>query len=251
VDHEIAQDEWDNRFNLMHGKRLGPSVAPAEVVVPLSGLARTLEGIEERVGSVRLQEAIDAGAEALVAACPCCEVQFRVTADKAKQTIHIIDLAHLTCRGAGIDHPDSTPYALEMWAVFEAMIRLLKPEAMADLMADLLPEMIDAMPGPFPAMMKMVKGAPGPVRDAMIAIMKPMMPALFPALMPGMMPKVMPDMLAAVDSRIDMPKHMQEQMPDLMPAAMENLLPKMLPEVIPHFMPKMMSYLKGEPANGR
>jgi Fe-S oxidoreductase/FAD/FMN-containing dehydrogenase len=207
--------------------------------------------VGERIGSVRLQEAIDAGAEALVAACPCCEVQFRVTADKAKQTIPIIDLAHLTCRGAGIDHPDSTPYALEMWAVFEAMIRLLKPEAMADLMADLLPEMIDAMPGPFPAMMKMVKGAPGPVRDAMIAIMKPMMPALFPALMPGMMPKVMPDMLAAVDSRIDMPKHMQEQMPDLMPAAMENLLPKMLPEVIPHFMPKMVSYLKGEAANGQ
>jgi hypothetical protein len=206
--------------------------------------------VGERVGDVRLQEAEDAGAEAVVAACPCCEVQFRVTADKTGRDLPILDLAHLTCDGAGIEHPDSTPYALEMWAVFEAMIRLLKPEEMAGFMAGLLPEMIDAMPGPFPAMMKMIKSSPPPVRNAMVAMMKPMMPALFPRLMPGMMPKVMPDMLAAVDRHIAMPEHMQEQMPDLMPAAMESLLPKMLPLIIPHFMPKMEAYLKDQLPNG-
>jgi hypothetical protein len=206
--------------------------------------------VGERVGDVRLREAEAAGAEAVIAACPCCEVQLRVTADKTGRNLPIIDLAHLTCDGAGIEHPDSTPYALEMWAVFEAMIRLLKPEAMAEFMASLLPEMIEAMPGPFPAMMKMVKGSPEPVRGAMIAMMKPMMPFLFPRLMPGMMPKVMPAMLAAVGERIPMPEEMQEQMPDLMPPAMENLMPKMLPLVIPHFMPKMEAYLKGEPMNG-
>jgi Fe-S oxidoreductase/FAD/FMN-containing dehydrogenase len=207
--------------------------------------------VGERVGDIRLREAEAAGAEAVVAACPCCEVQLRVTADKTGRKLPIIDLASLTCDGAGIEHPDSTPYALEMWAVFEAMIRLLKPEAMAEFMADLLPELIDAMPGPFPPMMKMIKGSPGPVRDAMIAMMKPMMPFLFPRLLPGMMPKVMPDMLAGVGQRIAMPQHMQEQMPDLMPAAMENLMPKMLPLIIPHFMPYMEAYLKGETRQGR
>ncbi len=206
--------------------------------------------VGERVGDIRLREAEAAGAEAVVAACPCCEVQLRVTAQKTGRDLPIIDLAHLACDGAGIEHPDSTPYALEMWAVFEAMIRLLKPEAMAEFMASLLPEMIEAMPGPFPAMMKMVKGSPEPVRGAMIAMMRPMMPFLFPRLMPGMMPKVMPAMLAAVGERIPMPEEMQEQMPDLMPPAMENLLPKMLPLVIPHFMPRMEAYLKGEPMNG-
>jgi Fe-S oxidoreductase/FAD/FMN-containing dehydrogenase len=200
----------------------------------------------ERIGNLRLKEAEEAGAEALIAACPCCEVQFRVTAQKTGCSLPIIDLAHLACDGAGIDHLDPTPYALEMWGVFEAMINLLKPEQMADLMASLLPQMIEAMPGPFRGMMKMVKSSPGPVRNALIAVMKPMMPALFPILMPGMMPKVMPDMLAAVGQRIPMPQHMEEQMPDLMPATMDNLLPKMLPLVIPHFMPKMESYLKGE-----
>jgi Fe-S oxidoreductase/FAD/FMN-containing dehydrogenase len=207
--------------------------------------------VGERIGDIRLREAEDAGAQAVVAACPCCEVQLRVTADKTGRDLPIIDLAHLACDGAGIDHPDSTPYALEMWAVFEAMIRLLKPEAMAEFMASLLPEMIEAMPGPFPAMMKMVKSSPGPVRDVMVAAMKPVMPFLFPRLMPGMMPKVMPDMLAAVGERIQMPQHMEEQMPDLMPAAMENLMPNMLPLIIPHFMPYMEAYLKGEAsANG-
>ncbi|MGD8397336.1 MAG: FAD-binding and (Fe-S)-binding domain-containing protein [Anaerolineae bacterium] len=206
--------------------------------------------VGKRVGDVRLQEAEDAGAEAVIAACPCCEVQFRVTADKTGRDLPIIDLSTLACEGAGIEHPDSTPYALEMWAVFEAMIRLLKPEAMAEFMASLLPEMIAAMPGPFPAMMKMIKGAPGPARDAMIAMMRPMMPVLFPRLLPGMMPKVMPDMLAAVNQRIDMPARMEEQMPDLMPAAMDNLMPKMLPLIIPHFMPYMEAYLRGDAMNG-
>ena len=172
-------------------------------------------------------------------------------AEKTGRDLPIIDLAHLACDGAGIEHRDPTNYALKMWAVFEAMINLLQPEGMADFMASLLPEMIAAMPGPFPAMMKMIKGAPGPARDAMIAMMRPMMPFLFPRLLPGMMPKVMPDMLDAVGERIAMPQHMEEQMPDLMPAAMENLMPKMLPLIIPYFVPQMEAYLKGEATNGR
>jgi Fe-S oxidoreductase/FAD/FMN-containing dehydrogenase len=201
----------------------------------------------QRIGDVRLAEAEATGAQALIASCPCCEVQFRVTAEKTGRDLPIIDLAHLACDGAGIEHRDPTGYALHMWAVFEAMIDLLEPEEMANLMAGLLPQMIEAMPSPFRSMMKMVKASPGPLRDAMIAAMKPAMPLLFPRLMPGMMPKVMPDMLAAVERRIDMPQEMEEQMPDLMPAAMDNLMPKMLPLVIPYFMPKMEAYLR----NGR
>jgi len=75
-------------------------------------------------------------------------------------------------------HPDPTAYALNMWATFEAMINLLKPEAMAGLMADLLPEMIEAMPGPFPAMMKWMKNTSPGMRDVMLTMMRPMMPKM-------------------------------------------------------------------------
>jgi hypothetical protein len=199
-----------------------------------------------RIGDVRLAEAEATGAQALIASCPCCEVQFRVTAEKTGRDLPIIDLAHVACDGAGIEHRDPTGYALKMWAVFEAMIDLLKPPEMASFMASLLPEMIEAMPGPFPTMMGLIKSSPAPLREALIAMMKPLMPSLFPRLMPGMLPKVMPAMLAAVNQRIDMPQEMEEQMPDLMPAAMQNLMPKMLPLVIPYFMPKMEAYLRAE-----
>lgn len=199
-----------------------------------------------RIGELRLQEATATGAQALVASCPCCEVQLRVTADKTGCDMPIVDLAHLACDAAGLEHPDPTPYALAMWGVFEGMINLLKPKAMAEFMASMLPEMIEAMPQPFRGMMHMVKAAPGPLRDGMIAMMKPVMPFLFPRLLPGMMPKVMPAMLEGVSARIPMPAEMEEQMPDLMPAAMDSLMPKMLPEVIPHFMPYMETYLKNQ-----
>lgn len=117
--------------------------------------------VAQQIGDMRLREAEAAGAEAVVAACPCCEVPLWVTADKTGRDVPILDLANLTCEAAGIEDGDSTPYALEMWAMFEAMMNLLKPEPMADFLAGLLPEMIEAMPQPFQGMMKMVKASPG------------------------------------------------------------------------------------------
>ena len=202
------------------------------------------------IGEVRLKEAEAVGAQAIVASCPCCEVQLRITVDKTGRKLPVIDLGHIASEALGLPAYDPTSYALEQWRTFEAMIWLLKPDAMAGLMAELLPQMIEAMPGLFRGMMKMVRAAPGPVREAMIALMKPLMPPLFPVLMPGMMPKVLPAMLEAVEKRVPMPRHMKEQMPDLMPMAMDRLLPKMLPMVIPYFMPRMVAYLRGEAPQG-
>jgi heterodisulfide reductase subunit B len=193
------------------------------------------------IGDLRLAEAEAVGARAIVAACPCCQVQLRVTAEKTGRDIKVIDLGHLLCDGLGIEHKDPTAYALEMWGVFEKMILLMKPQAMADLMVELFPQMFAAMPAPMVPMMKAARKIPG-----MLSLMKPMMPAMMPMLMPMIMPKVMPDMLAAVGKRVPMPRHMQEQMPDLMPGVMDNLLPKMLPLVMPYLVPPMMEYIQNK-----
>ncbi len=115
---------------------------------------------------------------------------------------------------------------------------------MAQFMAGMLPEMIDAMPQPFRGMMKWIEHTNPGVRDPMIAAMRPVLPLLFPRLLPGMMPKLMPDMLKAMEKVVPMPDYMKEQMPELMPTVMDNLLPKMLPEVISYFVPRMEAYLK-------
>jgi Cysteine-rich domain len=199
-----------------------------------------------KIGGVRLEEARATGAEALVAACPCCEVQLRVCAKKTGNPLPIVDLAHVAAEGLGIKLPDPTGQMLEQWATFEAMIKLLKPEAMADFMADLLPAMVEAMPQPFRGLMHWTRDASPGVRDVMWAAMRPMLPALFPRLLPGMLPKLMPDMLAAMEQVVPMPDTMKEQMPDLMPTVMGRLLPKMLPEVVPYFVPRMAAYMKHE-----
>lgn len=195
------------------------------------------------IGDVRMQEAVNTGAEAVIASCPCCEVQLRVTAQKTNNELPIIDLAHLAAEGLGIELSDPTDYAMEMWATFEAMIYLMKPEPMADLMVELFPPMVDAMPLGMGGMMRTI-GKLGPVGGVMLKAMKPMFPILFPLLMPAMMPTVMPDMLAAVEKRVPMPQHMKEQMPDLMPAAMDNLMPKMLPMIVPLISDRLIEYLR-------
>jgi len=201
--------------------------------------------VAKRIGNIRLREADEVGAEAIIASCPCCEVQLRVTVQKTGRDLPIIDLGALACQASGIPHPDPTRYALEQWATFEAMINLLKPEAMADLMIELLPQMVDAMPMGMGRMMRAV-GKMGPLGGAILRAMKPLFPVLFPVLMPVMMPKVLPDMLVAVEKRVPMSQDMKEQMPDLMPAAMDNLMPKMLPSIVPLISDPLIAYLRGQ-----
>lgn len=198
--------------------------------------------VAKDIGSHRLQEAIDVGAEKVLALCPCCEFQLRVTAEKTDAPLEIMDLAHLTCRALGHEFPDPNPEVQRQWAVFEAMIKLMTPEGFAELMDSMWEELLDAMPLKMGGMMRLM-GKLGPVGKGMLSMMKPMFPILFPRLLPGMMPKVMPTMLDRVGALIPMPDYMSEQMPDLMPKVMDNLMPKMLPDVVPLVTPKLIRYV--------
>jgi FAD/FMN-containing dehydrogenase/heterodisulfide reductase subunit C len=58
LDDRIAQHEWKNRFKLMVVKRLGPSLVPAEVVVPLSSLGDVMMEIERKVDQPIVKEGV-------------------------------------------------------------------------------------------------------------------------------------------------------------------------------------------------
>ncbi|MGE5417145.1 MAG: FAD-binding and (Fe-S)-binding domain-containing protein [Acidobacteriota bacterium] len=196
------------------------------------------------IGAMRCQEAVDCGADTIATACPCCRVQLKVSADAKGVPVEIRDLSTLAAEACGYKIENSNAVIDEKWAVFDAMIRMMTPWGMADMMADMIPDLIEAMPSPFKGMMHMVQKMPKGARTPVIGMMKGVMPSLFPVLLPGMMPKVMPKMLEKVAEAIPMPEYLLEQMPDLMPKTMEVLMPKMLPEIIPYFMPKMLEYLK-------
>ena len=193
------------------------------------------------VGKCRLDEAIEVGAEKVLAACPCCEVQLRVSADKQQVPMEVVDLARFCGEALGYDFPDPHPEVKAQWAVFEAMIELMTPQGFADLMGTMWPELIDAMPLGMGQMMRVMGQVPGA-----LGMMKPLFPVLFPKLLPLMMPKVMPTMLERVADVIPMPDYMAEQMPDIMPRVMDNLMPHMMADLVPLVTGPMIAYLKAE-----
>jgi Fe-S oxidoreductase/FAD/FMN-containing dehydrogenase len=197
--------------------------------------------VAAEIGETRLQEAVEAGAEKVLALCPCCQFQLRVSAEKKKIPIEVVDLARFASSKLGYDFPDPNPEVRSQWAVFEAMIALMTPQGFAGLMDTLWPELIEAMPFGMGKMMRFMGRIPGALE-----IMKPMFPVLFPRLLPMMMPKVMPAMLQRVADRIPMPDYMKEQMPALMPRVMDSLMPHMIGDVVPLVTRPMIDYLRGK-----
>jgi Fe-S oxidoreductase/FAD/FMN-containing dehydrogenase len=196
------------------------------------------------IGKIRLDEAAEVKAEAVVALCPCCEFQFRVTREKKNAPIEVRDLAAFACQGLGQKFEDPTPEVSRQWKVFEGMIALMTPQGFADLMATMWPELLEAMPFGMGGMMRLI-GKLGPVGGLLFKLMNPMFPILFPKLLPGMMAKVMPTMLERIAAIVPMPDDMKEQMPDLMPKVMDNLMPHMLSDLVPLAVPKMVSFVRG------
>jgi len=195
--------------------------------------------VAAEVGKTRIDEAIEAGAKKILALCPCCEFQLRVSTDKKNLPVETVDLARYAASALGYEFPDPNPEVKRQWAVFEAMIALMTPRGFADLMGTMWPELIDAMPLGMGKMMRLMGKIPGA-----LTLMKPLFPVLFPLLLPMMMPKVLPTMLARVAERIPMPDYMREQMPDLMPKVMSNLMPHMIRDVVPLVSQPMIDHLR-------
>jgi Fe-S oxidoreductase len=191
------------------------------------------------IGETRLDEAVAVGAEAMLAACPCCEFQFRVAKDEKGVDVEVVDLARFCSERLGYHFPDPHPEVQAQWAVFEAMIALMTPEGFAQLMSTMWPELVEAMPLGMGRMMRAMGKVPGA-----LGMMRPLFPVLFPKLLPVMMPKVMPTMLDRVGAMIPMPDYMAEQMPVLMPRVMDNLMPHMIDDVVPLVTDPLIDYLR-------
>ncbi len=192
------------------------------------------------LGGERLKEATEAGADTVIALCPCCQVQLRDSARKNGLAIETDDLARVVATAAGYDIARSEAYTTYMWGYFEQFIKLMDPEQMAHLMVRVFPQMVAAMPAVMPPMMKaMAKSAAG--RKMLAA----MMPVMFPMMAPGILKKVMPDLVAEVGQFIgEMPEDMAYLMPDLLPQTMDALMPTYIPQLIPPMVPLFVEYLK-------
>ena len=201
--------------------------------------------VAAEIGEMRIKEAEEAGAQAVLALCPCCEFQLRVTADAKKNNIQVYDLSAYACKALGKELENPRPEVRRQWAAFDAMIALMTPQGFACLMDTMWPELLKSMPLGMGAMMKFI-GKLGFFGDFMFWLMRPVFPVLFPLLLPGMMPKVMKTMLDRVAQMIPMPDYMAEQMPALMPPVMDSLMPHMVNDLVPEAVPLMVRHLRGK-----
>jgi Obg family GTPase CgtA-like protein len=63
------------------------------------------------LGKMRLDEAVDVQADAMVALCPCCQVQLRDSAVKNGIDMPVTDLARFVAQGLGYQIADQTDFS--------------------------------------------------------------------------------------------------------------------------------------------
>ena len=66
LDSQAAEHEWEQRFSPMRLKRVGPSIVPTEVVVPLAEMADVLLEIDEKIKQPFILEGMAARGDKVV-----------------------------------------------------------------------------------------------------------------------------------------------------------------------------------------
>jgi Fe-S oxidoreductase len=201
-----------------------------------SVLSRVKEPVptSDRIASLRLNEAAEAGAELIYTTCPCCEFQFRVAGASTGHPMRVLDFTNAVVEALGYEVWDTTQACRDIWVVFDKVIKQMAVDGIAQMMRDLMPQMLANMPEFMNKSMGVMKPLPEGMRESMLGAMRPLIPKLMPAMMPGIMPKVMPDILHYMQEHVpEMPPAMRQLLPQLLLAVMEDMMPKMLPHVLP------------------
>lgn len=201
--------------------------------------------VADILGGMRVQEAVDVKADALLATCPCCEVQLRASAVHKDIKMPVLDFTDVIVEALGYEYKESSDFTLFMWGIFEKVLQIMTVDGIVDMMSDMMPEIMEAMPSAMQPMMKGMEALPGPVQSPALSMMEKMIPTLMPKLLPSMMPKLMPKVLKLMKEYVpDMPIQMEEKLPTMLPLVMEKIMPAMLPEVAPKLAPKMTEYMR-------
>lgn len=200
----------------------------------------------DRIGRLRLEEAAAAGTRTIYTTCPCCEFQLRVAGESAGLSVQVLDFTDAVVEALGYRATDTAAGVRDIWAVFDKVLRQMAVEGMAGMMRDLMPVMLAQLPDFMKKSLGVMRPLPERVQDALLAVMRPLIPKMMPKLMDQIMPKVLPDVLRYMEEKIpDMPPSMRKLLPELLPAVMADMMPRLLPHVLPLVLDDMLAAMAG------
>jgi Fe-S oxidoreductase/FAD/FMN-containing dehydrogenase len=182
--------------------------------------------ISDKIAKLRLDEAEVTGASKIITNCPCCEFQLRVAAKSLGKNVNIQDISTYVCESLGYtDLPDSVADVNLMWGVFAKAIDIMTDDGIINMMDGMFPQMVDAMPGAFKGMTKMVIAMPKSMRKPFASMFRSMLPSLMPMLLPSMLPKLSPTIGDIMMKEIpDMPDQMKEMLPAMLPSVLKKVM---------------------------
>jgi Fe-S oxidoreductase/FAD/FMN-containing dehydrogenase len=128
---KIAHHEWDDRFKIMVVKRLGPSLVPAEVVIPLSSLGAMMAEVERKVSQPVVKEGLVIRAGA--GGDPEVAILGFIPSDQRKFSYNFIFALSLTIMKIA-EKNGGRPYATGLYFAAKAE-RILGPERLGRLKA--------------------------------------------------------------------------------------------------------------------
>jgi Fe-S oxidoreductase/FAD/FMN-containing dehydrogenase len=201
--------------------------------------------VSNKVACHKLQEAVDIKADAVVATCPCCEVQLRVGGAKGGINIPVVDFSSIVVEALGYESKNTDDYMFYMWGVFEKAIEIMSSDGIVAMMGNMMPEIMEAMPSAMKSMIKGMEALPGFIQGVPLAAMEKVIPLMMPAMFPAMMPKLMPRVMELMKEAIpNMPPQMEEKLPTMLPKVMAKIMPGMMAEVAPRLAPKMTEHIR-------
>ncbi len=73
--------------------------------------------------------------------------------------MHVIDFTNAVVEAMGYEGQDTTQACLDIWVVFDKVIKQMAVEGIAEMMRDLMPEMLANMPAFMNKSMRMMRAA--------------------------------------------------------------------------------------------
>ena len=195
------------------------------------------------IASALLDEARATGADTLVSLCPECQFQLRVAASRLEDPIAVTDLAHLAAGALGHKLPAPGRIVAARWALLEALVELLTPEGLAQVVRPRCPDLARATSPLWSALMRLAARIPR-LRDHVV----PLTARRLAARVPALVSEALPIVLERLGQCGGLSKRKLKELGELLPDPLSRLSSQMARNVADLLVTELTAHLRADEA---